>query len=519
MTEVVNSAMALAMDDSYIFDHLDLSSYSTSATTDDGPEHGCNWDDWSPMVDWDTFTDLIGGPILEDLKQYPTGFLDDSTASISNSAGSSTDMIIIDEEINNNRGGDGKGLRLIHLLMAAAEALTGANPSRDLARVILVRLKELVSPVDGSNMERLAAYFTDALHGLLDGTKPGSRSNDKSRAYFLTGGTHSRDDYNPTDVLAAFQLLQDMSPYVKFGHFTANQAILEAVANERRVHIVDYDVMEGIQWASFMQSLVSRKDGSPAPHLRITAITRGGGGAGRKSPSMSSVQETGRRLTAFAASIGQPFSFHQCRLDSDETFRPSVLKLVRGEALVVNCMLHLPHLNYRTPDSVMSFLSGAKSLNPRVITLVEEEVGLTNGGFYAWFVDSLHHYSAMYDSLEAGFPMQNKSRSLVERVFLGPQIAGSLARIYCSQGRGGEKKTGLSWGEWLGGVGFRGVPISYGNHCQAKLLLGLFNDGYRVEEMGNNKLVLGWKSRRLFSASVWAPPPNLDFDSCTGSVP
>lgn len=316
--------------------------------------------------------------------------------------------------------------------------------------------------------------------------------------------TSSTDDYYPTDAVAAFQLLQDMSPYVKFGHFTANQAILEAVAHDRRVDIVDYDIMEGIQWASLMQALVSRKDGPPAPHLRITAVTRGGR-SGRRS-SIGTVQETGRRLAAFAASIGQPFSFHQCRLDLEhEAFRPSALKLVRGEALLFNCMLHLPHFNHRAPESVASFLNGAKVLNPRLVTLVEEEVGATGDcGFVNRFMDLLHHYSALYDSLEAGFPMQGRARALVERVFLSQRISGSLAGLYRSRG-----EDSCSWGEWLAMEGFRPLSVSFANHCQAKLLLGLFNDGYRVEELGNNRLVLGWKSRRLLSASIWT---NSDSD-------
>ncbi|KAG5575518.1 hypothetical protein H5410_055652 [Solanum commersonii] len=70
---------------------------------------------------------------------------------------------------NNNQSEDINGLKLVHLLMAAAEALTGVNKSRELARVILVRLKELASPNGATNMERLAANFTDALQALLDG--------------------------------------------------------------------------------------------------------------------------------------------------------------------------------------------------------------------------------------------------------------------------------------------------------------------------------------------------------------
>ncbi|KAG8378286.1 hypothetical protein BUALT_Bualt08G0121700 [Buddleja alternifolia] len=487
--------MAMVMD--LDFSNFTYSATTTTTTTTTSTDEGCNWNNWSPVVDWEAlsggqedFHDLIDSMMDENV------VLDHSTSPVTHeeyhNLSPEYNTMMTDDETNGSD--DLKGLRLIHLLMAAAEALTAANKSRELAKVILIRLKELVSPNEGTNMERLAAYFTDALQGLLDGTAAGKQ---------VAGGGHHhyKEEHHQTDVLAAFQLLQDMSPYVKFGHFTANQAILEAVTHDRRVHIVDYDIMEGIQWASLMQALVSRKDGPPTPHLRITALSRIG--SGRRS--FTTVQETGRRLTAFAASIGQPFSFHQCRLDADETFRPSSLKLVRGEALIINCMLHLPHFSYRASDSIISFLSGSKTLNPRLITLVEEEMGhVGDGGFVGRFMDSLHHYSALYDSLEAGFPMQGRARALVERVFLGPRIAGSLARIYRASGDG----EGCSWGKWLGAVGFRPMNISFANHCQAKLLLGLYNDGYRVEEINSNQLVLGWKSRRLLSASIWTSQDN-----------
>ncbi|GMI90880.1 hypothetical protein like AT4G08250 [Hibiscus trionum] len=488
--------MAMAIDDAL---EIDFSCYSTSTTTttttEDDP--ACTWNDWgSPVVDWgslsserDEFQELI-----ESMMDDGTGFelaRVENEMSNSVSVSVSTDTMVADDETN---GEDFKGLRLVHLLMAAAEALTGATKSRELARVILVRLKELVSPSDGTNMERLAAYFTEALQGLLEGSRGGH-----SKHLIANGTHHHRDKHHQSDMLAAFQLLQDMSPYVKFGHFTANQAILEAVTHDRRIHIVDYDIMEGIQWASLMEALVSRKEGPPTPHLRITALSRGNNGW----QSIGSIQETGRRLVSFAASIGQPFSFHQCRLDSDETFRPSAVKLVRGEALVINCMLHSPHFSHRAPGSVASFLSGAKTLNPRLVTLVEEENGpIGDGEFMGRFMDSLHHYSAMFDSLEAGFPMQCRARTLVERVILGPRIAGSLSQIYRNRN---EDESG-PWWEWLNSVGYKAVNISFSNHCQAKLLLGLFNDGYRVEEMANNRLVLGWKSRRLLSASIWTSP-------------
>ncbi|XP_015057274.1 nodulation-signaling pathway 2 protein isoform X2 [Solanum pennellii] len=426
---------------------------TTITTTTTATTSSSSWNDWSPVFDWDVFS---GGDNFQDLIE---SMVQGSGNCFYKSEHQDCAEFMEEEEesgdSNNNQSEDIDGLKLVHLLMAAAEALTGVNKSRELARVILVRLKELASPNGATNMERLAAYFTEALQALMEGSA------------------------------------------------SANQAIFESVTHDRRVHIVDYDIMEGIQWASLMQALVSRKDGPPTPHLRITALSRSG--SGRRS--FGTVQETGRRLTAFAASIGQPFSFHHCRLDSDEIFKPTNVKLVRGEALIINCMLHLPHFSYRASDSVASFLSGSKTLNPRLVTLVEEELRPIGDeeGFVGRFMDTLHHYSALYDSLEAGFPLQSRARALVERVFLGPRITGSLARMY--RARGEEER--CSWGEWLSGVGFCESNISFANHCQAKLLLGLFNDGYRMEEIGTNKLVLGWKSRRLLSASIWT---TMDID-------
>ena len=520
MTSLLSSTMPITMDIDVDIHNLYFSGHSTTTTNTNTPssddDPACNWNHFSPVVNWEAFATTH-----DDFHHLIDSMMDDATALHltpdhrlpSTSASTAED----DEEVTTTTTADDepppptpqattsdnddmKGLRLVHLLMAAAEALTGATKSRDLARVILLRLKELVPPANtttttttthATNMERLAAHFTHALQGLLEGAG-GAHNSNKHYNYVSTSGSHR--DYHQTDTVAAFQLLQDMSPYVKFAHFTANQAILEAVAHHRRAHIVDFDIMEGIQWASLMQALASNKTG---PHLRITALSRTG--SGRRS--IATVQETGRRLTAFAASLGQPFSFHQCRLDSDETFRPNALKLVRGEALVFNCMLNLPHQTHRAPDSVASLLNGAKALRAVLVTLVEEEVGPVGGdvGFVGRFMDSLHHYSAFYDSLEAGFPMEGRARALVERVFLGPRIAGSLARIY----RTSEEEERGSWGEWLGAAGFRGAPLSSANQSQAKLLINLFKDGYRLEQIGANKLVLGWQSRPLLSASIW----------------
>ncbi|XP_028550859.1 nodulation-signaling pathway 2 protein-like [Dendrobium catenatum] len=372
--------------------------------------------------------------------------------------------------------------RLIHLLIAAAEAISGDQKSPHLARVILVRLREII-PTDhasASGIERLASHFTEALLALLD---------------------NPHQPATPTgEVLIAFKLLHDMSPCVSFGHLTANQAILEAIAGERRVHILDYNIGEGVQWASLIQALIS-KSSPAAPHLRITALTNGIKG------SASGAQEVGRRLSAFAASVGQPFSFRICRLDHTKRFTPAAIKVVKGEALVVNCVLQPAQLS--SSASLTSFLTGAAALGPRILTIIEEEsspsVARAERGFVSEFMDEVERYMAIWESLETGFPMQGRVREMVERVILRPRIAEAVARAYGRQD-GGEVAVERC-GDWMAAVGFERLELSSFNVCQAQLLIGLFNDGFCVDKDSPNKLALRWKSRRLLSASVWGLPP------------
>ncbi|XP_020591260.1 nodulation-signaling pathway 2 protein-like [Phalaenopsis equestris] len=208
--------------------------------------------------------------------------------------------------------------------------------------------------------------------------------------------------------------------------------------------------------------------------------------------------DTGRRLAAFAASVGLSFSFGQCRMDADDQLRPAAGKGVEGP----------PHLPWRSAASVASFLRSAGELGARVVTVVEEAVaccgGDVNGGFVGSFMEEMKRYSAIWDSLEAGFPMQGAARGVVEKLILGPMIAGSVSRAYRRREEGGEEREG--WAEWMEEVGFGTVGLSFFNLCQSRLLLGLFNDGYRVQEEGSNKLVFCWKNCRLLSASVWSAP-------------
>ncbi|KAJ7524951.1 hypothetical protein O6H91_17G029100 [Diphasiastrum complanatum] len=353
----------------------------------------------------------------------------------------------------------------------------------DLATVILARLKELAS-CNGSTIQRVASYFTEGLQCRVEGVKS------------LYKG-------QPTDsfheMFAAFQALQEISPYIKFGHFTANQAILEAVGEDRKVHIIDYDIAEGVQWPSLMQALANRKSGPP--HLRITVLCRPD-----MKRALTTVQTTGKRLAECAASFGIPFVFHQLKIDDEGEFRHSSLKILKGETLVVNCMLHLPHMPHRSPNAVLSFFRAMQRLSPTILALVEEELSCGFPSFDGHFYEAFQHYCAIFDSLEASLSSEIMTRTSVERIFLGPRIKSTLnfSNNHHNPAPPTEDLTGKRWSDLARSAGFKVAPLSTYNYCQAKLLVGLFKEGYQLKEDSNlQRLTLGWISKSLIAASVW----------------
>ena len=126
---------------------------------------------------------------------------------------------------------------LTDLLLMGAESVEAQN--RPLASTIFTKLNNLlfVREKRGDNIfDRLARFFTQGLHyktidTLVMQHEPLSRQSSS---------------------ISAIQMLQELSPYLKFAHFMANQAILEATQGDSEVHVIDFDIMEGIQWPPLM---------------------------------------------------------------------------------------------------------------------------------------------------------------------------------------------------------------------------------------------------------------------------
>ncbi|KAF5735840.1 hypothetical protein HS088_TW15G01356 [Tripterygium wilfordii] len=369
------------------------------------------------------------------------------------------------------------GLQLVHLLLACAEAV--AKEDYMLARRYLHHLNRIVTPL-GDSMQRVASCFTEALSARLAATlttKPSTSSSSPK--------PFSPFPPNSLEILKIYQILYQACPYIKFAHFTANQAIFEAFEAEERVHVIDLDILQGYQWPAFMQALAARPGG--APFLRITGV----------GPSIESVRETGRCLAELAHSLHVPFEFHPVG-EELEDLKPHMFNRRVGEALAVNSVnrLHRVPSNYLGP-----LLAMIRDQAPNIVTLVEQEANHNGPYFLGRFLEALHYYSAFFDSLDATFPPDSAQRAKVEQYIFAPEIRNIVA---CEGRERTMRHERLEkWRKLMEGKGFKGVPLSANAVTQSKILLGLYScDGYRLTE-DKGCLLLGWQDRAILAASAW----------------
>nr|AAB06318.1 SCARECROW [Arabidopsis thaliana] len=376
------------------------------------------------------------------------------------------------EEIKRQKQ-DEEGLHLLTLLLQCAEAVSADNLEE--ANKLLLEISQLSTPY-GTSAQRVAAYFSEAMSARLLNSCLGIYAALPSR---WMPQTHS------LKMVSAFQVFNGISPLVKFSHFTANQAIQEAFEKEDSVHIIDLDIMQGLQWPGLFHILASRPGGPP--HVRLTGL----------GTSMEALQATGKRLSDFTDKLGLPFEFCPLaeKVGNLDTERLNVRK---REAVAVHW---LQHSLYDVTGSDAHTLWLLQRLAPKVVTVVEQDLSHA-GSFLGRFVEAIHYYSALFDSLGASYGEESEERHVVEQQLLSKEIRNVLA--VGGPSRSGEVKF-ESWREKMQQCGFKGISLAGNAATQATLLLGMFpSDGYTLVD-DNGTLKLGWKDLSLLTASAWTP--------------
>ncbi|OWM84985.1 hypothetical protein CDL15_Pgr027772 [Punica granatum] len=372
------------------------------------------------------------------------------------------------------------GVRLVHTLMACAEAVQQENLK--LAEE-LVKYVGLLAVSQAGAMRKVATCFAEAL----------------ARRIYKIYPQDSLDATSYNDILEMH--FYETCPYLKFAHFTANQAILEAFGTASRVHVIDFSLKQGMQWPALMQALALRPGGPPA--FRLTGI-------GPPQPdNTDALQQIGWKLAQLAETIGVEFEFRGYVATSLADLEPAMLDLrpPEVEAVAVNSVFELHRLLAR-PGAIEKVLNSIEAMKPKIITIVEQEANHNGPVFLDRFTEALHYYSSLFDSLEgSGRTLENQDLVMSD-VYLGRQICNVVA---CEgPDRFERHETLAQWRSRMGSAGFDPVPLGSNAFKQAGMLLDLFSggEGYRVEE-NNGCLMLGWHTRPLIATSAWRLAPTV----------
>ncbi|XP_002971092.2 scarecrow-like protein 21 [Selaginella moellendorffii] len=368
------------------------------------------------------------------------------------------------------------------LLLLCAESI--ANGDFALAEVVISRLNQVVC-IYGQPMERLAAYMVEGLVARIQSSGTG-----------LCRALRCKEPVG-NEILSAMQVMYEVCPYIKFGYMAANGAIAEALKDEPRVHIIDFEIAQGTQYIALIQALARRPGGPPT--VRITGV--GDPAAGVAAPG--GVAAVGRRLAALAADHGVPFEFHAVPVSGAGVTDAAALQRRPGEALAVNFAMQLHHM----PDESVSvsnprdrLLRMAKSLGPKIVTLVEQEANTNTAPFLARFKESLSYYGAVFESLDVTLPRQSKERISVEQHCLARDLVNLIA---CEGAERIERHEVMGkWRARMSMAGFKQYPLSRYVNQTISCLLKTYCDKYKLSEE-DGVIYLGWLDRSLVSASAW----------------
>ncbi|KAI3448834.1 hypothetical protein Pfo_005499 [Paulownia fortunei] len=426
-----------------------------------------------------------------------------------------------------------RGLCLIHLLVACANHV--AAGSIENANIGLEYISHLASP-DGDTMQRIAAYFTEALADRMLKGWPG-----------LHKALNSTKITSVEEEILAQKLFFEFCPFLKLSYVITNQAILEAMEGEKVVHIIDLNSFEPAQWISLIQALSARPEGPP--HLRITGIHE----------QKEVLDQMAHRLNEEAEKLDIPFQFNPI-VSRLENLDVESLRVKTGEAVAISSVLQLhsllavddgmlrrnspslskspnavhlqrvlqmnPHtlgdflekdvinsctaspdsassspMSLATSPKMVSFLNALWGLSPKLMVVTEQESNHNGVSLMDRIMEALNFYAALFDCLESTVPIASIERQKIEKMLYGKEIKNIIACEGLDRKKRHEKLD--KWIPRLELAGFGKVPLSYHVMLQARRLLQSYNyDGYKVKEE-NGCFIICWQDQSLFSVSAW----------------
>lgn len=375
------------------------------------------------------------------------------------------------------------------ILIDTARSIADKNSAR--VQHLMWMLNELSSPY-GDTDQKLASYFLQALF---------SRMTDSGQRCYRTLSSASEKNCSFESTRKMVLKFQEVSPWMTFGHVASNGAIIEAFEGETNLHIIDISNTYCTQWPTLLESLATRSD--ETPNLKLTTIVTSGSGSGSIHKVM---KEIGNRMEKFARLMGVPFKFHVIHHTGDlSDLNLSQLDIKPDEALAINCIGAL-HTIAPIDNRREILISKLKHLNPRIITVVEEEadldIGIDGLEFVNGFQECVRWFRVYLESLEETFSRTSNERLMLERL-AGRAIVDLVA---CPASDSIERReTATRWSQRMHGSGFSACGLSEEVCDDVRALLRRYKEGWSMVQCPDSGIFLSWKDQKVVWASAWRP--------------
>ncbi|KVI10208.1 scarecrow-like protein 8 [Cynara cardunculus var. scolymus] len=365
------------------------------------------------------------------------------------------------------------------LLSDAASVITDGKT--DSAVEILTRVNQ-VSNALGTPEQRLSFYMAAALRSRMNANL-----------------TTASELYGKEHILST-QLLYDKSPCFKLAFMAANNTILELGQAEKKLHVVDFDIGQGVQYVYLLHEIAAaRKVDKETPiSLTLTTFTDfGNGGAER-------LKLVGDGLRSLSNKLGVLFSYNVLDFKLSDLSKEG-LTVENDEVLAVNFAFKLnklPDESVTTDNLRDEVLRRVKRMSPAVVTVMEQELNANTASISARVNDAFSYYIAFLNSLDATIPKENPERVKIEEG-LSRRIFNSVA----CEGRDRVERCEV-FGKWRARMtmaGFVSKPVS---QLTAESLMSKLNSatrgnpGFTVKE-DSGGINIGWLGRTLNVASAW----------------
>ncbi|GER43529.1 GRAS family transcription factor [Striga asiatica] len=353
------------------------------------------------------------------------------------------------------------------------------------AAALLTEIRRHSSP-NGDWAERLAHYFADGLEARLAGTG--------GQVYKSLGC----DRISPPACLETYYMSIASFPCRKVTNFVSNKLLAARSAGSARVHVIDFGIVHGFQWPTFIRRLALRPGGPP--RLRITAVDfpRPGPGPAKM------MEETGERLARYARAFGVPFEFSGIVAWEWESVSTADFRVEPGEFLAVTYSHRAKNLRDGSKTAVLDLI---QRIGPDLFVhgMVDGAYGAGSPLFPTRFREAFFQFSALFEMVETtSMPCGKSGRMLFEGMF-----RKEIMNVVACQGpdRVEWPETRRQWHGRHVKAGFR--QVSFGRELTGSVVRkvkvsGSYHRDFLVEEE-KQWLLMSWKGRVIFSLSCWEP--------------